>query len=182
MYFIKNNDEIIQYSSFFRKKDILYFIEKNLFPIQALNTIEETIKFLDDNKKKIKLIGFFIDKEKYLKEYSDFIKYSKEVNYRLDIEIKICVNKDIVLYLNNEYKLFENHSMNSLFLKRYDNIFILDLSFKRKYIKDFIYYNTFSPVEEISKNNNKIIMEFKIPVVLFFIDTTYNLNNFHKQK
>jgi len=179
LYLIKNNDEIIQYSSFFRKKDILYFIEKNLSPIQALNTIEETIKFLDNNKKKIKLIGFFIDKEKYLKEYSDFIKYSKEVNYRLDIEIKICFNKDIVLYLNNEYKLFENHSMNSLFLKRYDNIFILDLSFKRKYIKDFIYYNTFSPVEEISKNNNKIIMEFKIPVVLFFIDTTYNLNNFH---
>ena len=75
LYLIKNNDEIIQYSSFFRKKDILYFIEKNLSPIQALNTIEETIKFLDNNKKKIKLLGFFIDKEKYLKEYSDFIKY-----------------------------------------------------------------------------------------------------------
>ena len=179
LYLIKNNEEIIQYSSFFRKKDILYFIEKNLSPIQTLNTIEETITFLDNNNKKIKLIGFFIDKEKYLKEFSEFIKYSKEINYRIDVEIKICFNKDIILYLNNEYKLFEDYSMNSLLLKRYDNILILDISLKGKDIKNFIYYNTFSPVEEISKNNNKIIMELKVPVVLFFIDTTYNLNNFH---
>ena len=179
LFLVKNNDEIIQYSSFFRKKDILYFIEKNLSPIQTLNTIKETINFLDNSNKKIKLIGFFIDKKKYLKEYSEFIKYSKEVNYRIDVEIKICFNKDIAIYLNDEYKLFEEQSMNSLLLKRYENIFILDLSLKGKYINDFIYYNTFSPVEEISKNNNKIIKELKVPVVLFFIDTTYNLNNFH---
>jgi len=180
LYLIKNSDEIIQYSSFFRKKDILYFLEKNLSPIQALNTIEETINFLDNKNKKIKLIGFFIDQKKYSKEYSEFIKYSKEVNYRNDVEIKICFNKDIALYLNHEYNLFEENSLNFLFLKRYDNIFILDLSLKEKDIKDFMYYNAFSPVEEISKNNNKIIMGLKVPVALFFIDTTYNLNNFHK--
>ena len=90
LYLVKNHEDIIQYSSYFKKKDIIFFIEKNILPIQELNSIEETEKFINNNKIKIKLIGFFIDKKEYFEEYSQFIKYITDINYRIDVEIKIC--------------------------------------------------------------------------------------------
>ena len=186
LYLVKNNQNIIQYSSYYKKKDIIHFIKKNIFPFQVLNTYEEALHLLNDDTIKIKLIGFFPDKKEYNDEYKEFIKYSKDINYRKDVEIKTCFDKNITMYLkhnfnfNEEKKILDEYSMNILVLKRYDKIYSLDISLKGKYIKDFIYYNTFSPVEEISDNNKKIIMQLKTPIALFFIDTTYNINNYHK--
>ena len=184
LYLVKSSEEIIQYSSYFKKKDIIYFLEKNISPIQELNTIEETEKFINNNKIKIKLIGFFIDKNDFLHEYSQFIKYATDINYRIDVETKICFKENISLYISQIYleKINANYKNNNnfLILKRYDKIYYLDIASKGKYIKDFVYYNTFSPVEELSDNNKKIIMQLKTPIALFFIDTTYNINNYHK--
>ena len=179
LYLVKNNKEIKQYSSYYRKKDIIYFIKKNILPIQILNSIEETELFINNNKN-IKLIGFFTDKKKYFNEYEDFIKYSEEINYRMDVEIRICIDRNVVLFLQKKYEENLSDETNFIFLKRYDKIYYLNLSLKSKNIKYFIYYNTFSPVEEISDNNREIIMNLKTPIALFFIDTTYNLNNYHK--
>ena len=174
LYLVKNNKEIIQYSSYFKKNDILNFISKNILSIQELKSIGETDSFMNNNKAKVKLIGLFVGEKEYFDEYSQFIKYSKEINYRKDLEIRICFDKKIAFYLKQKY-----NNINMIDKKRYDNIYYLDISSKRKYLKDFIYYNTFSPVEEISNNNKNIIMQLKTPIALFFIDTTYNLNNYH---
>ena len=180
LYLIKNTQEIIQYSSYFKKKDILNFIEKNISPIKVLNSINETKYFINSSKIKIKLIGYFQDKN--INEYYEFIKYSNQIKYRFDVEIKVSFDENISLYLKQKDKenALDEYSTNFLFLKRYNKIYFLDINLKKKYLKDFIYYNTFSALEEISDNNRNIIMNIKTPMALFFIDSTYNLNNYHK--
>ena len=171
LYLYINTNEIIHYSYYFDKKNIIYFIEKNLSELKHLQTKEEITLFLSSKKIKIKLIGIFTDKKEYNDEYKQFLKYSSEIKYRMNVEIRIIDNKNITSDKNFKYS-------NEILIKRFDNFYHLDIISKAKYMKEFIYYNCFASAEELTNQNKNIISQLITPVALFFIDTTYNIKNF----
>jgi hypothetical protein len=176
------HDKFIQYSSYFKEYNILLFIRKIIHPIKKLINEKEINSFMDNPQFKIKVIGFFHDKKEYKDELQKFKKYSKLISYRNDLSIGYNTNKTLIKILK-EKKLgiwFDTYSLNSIVLRRYDKYYFLDLSLKSIYIYDFLYYNTISSIDELSHNNKDLINKLVTPIALFFIDTAFNLKNYHK--
>ena len=177
-------NKFYQYNSIFQVESIINFITKIIHPIQNFSSKSslDIEKFLSNNKLNIKLFGFFANKKEYDDEYKKFIQFSNLIKYRTDVSIGITTNKTQITELKVKHngEWFDYHSYNSLLLKRYDDFYYLDLSLQSINIFEFVFYNTFSAFDELSNNNNNLIKDLKTPLALFFIDSTYNLNNFHK--
>ena len=174
--------KFIQYSSFFQEYNILFFLRKIFHPIRKLEKENEILLFMENPQFKIKVIGFFHDTKEYKEELKKFKNYSKLISYRFDLSIGYCTNKTLIKTLK-EKKIgiwFDTYSLNSIVLKRYENYYYLDLSLKSIYIYDFLYYNTVSSIDELSHNNKDLVNKLITPIALFFIDTSFNLNNYHK--
>lgn len=170
-----------QYGYKFNSDSMIRFINNIIHPIQNLNdsSVEDIENFFNENNT-IKLLALFSNKKEYKDEFINFKKYSFLIKYRNDVSIGISTNKTQISLLKAKYdgKWFDYHSYNTIILKRYDKYYNLDLSLKSKEIFYFVFYNTFSPLDELSNNNNNFLKELKTPLALFFIDSTFNLNNY----
>lgn len=182
--YLYHHNKFYQYNSIFQVENIINFIIKIIFPIQNFSSksVLDIEEFLSNNKYNIKLFCFFANKKEYNDEFKKIIQFSNLIKYRADVSIGITTNKVQITELKDKHngEWFDYHSYNSLLLKRYDDFYYLDLSLQSVNIFEFVFYNTFSAFDELSNNNNNLIRNLKTPLALFFIDSTYNLNNFHK--
>ena len=64
-------------------------------------------------------------------------------------------------------------------MKRVDKYFYLDLSLLSEHLEKFMIYNTLPSIDELSMNNNNVLTKIQTPVVVFFIDASFKLNEFH---
>ena len=180
--YLYHNSRYYQYGYHFTSDSILRFMHKIINPIHTYNSssIEDIEEFFNDNTTVIKILGLFTNKKEYKEELINFRKYAFLIKYRNDVSIGFSTNQTQIALIKAKYdgKWFDYHSYNTIVLKRYDTFYHLDLSLHSKDIFSFVYYNTFSPLDELSNNNNNFLKQLKTPLALFFIDSTYNLNNF----
>lgn len=203
LYLVKERN-FFQYNSFFRADNIVRFINNILNPVVELHSVSDVERFFDttqnfeekndflgntvlnvpealDHPYRIRLIGFFADVEDYSAEYSQFYSYAEKISHRPDLRIGIVTDKEIVRYFKQIYEgiWFNDHSWNSIVLKRIDRYFFLDLSLLNEHLEAFVVYNTIPFIDELSNNNNFITHKIITPVALFFIDSSFILPNYH---
>lgn len=203
LYFVKDK-KFYQYNSFFRADNILRFMNNIINPVIQLDTVEEVEKFFETDKAleekseflgdykiqipeefdhhyRIRAIGFFSEVEEYSAELSQFHDHANRVAYRPDVRFAIVSNPDIVKHFKALYDgvWFNSHSLNSIVMKRIDKYMYLDLSLLNEMLEVFMVYNSVSFIDELSMNNNDVVQNIVTPVALFFIDTSYILQNFH---
>jgi hypothetical protein len=204
LYFVKEK-QFIQYNSFFKAHNIVRFINNIINPVVELHSIEDVERFMDTRKNyvekndflgdvkldvkeetdhhlRIRLVGFFSDLEDYSAEYSQFLSLSDKICNRPDLRIGIVTDKEIVRHFKQVYDgiWFNSHSWNSVVLKRIDKYYFLDLSLLNEQLEVFMVYNSIPFVDELSNNNNFITSKIATPIALFFMDTVYILENYHK--
>lgn len=205
--FLVHNKQFIQYSSYFRAPNIYRFLNNIFYPVVELNTVKQVEDFLDVEKSvdedndfllgekpelehsffeyvyKNRLIGFFSDIEEYDAEYKAFFRYAEKISHRNDLRIGIVTNKEIIKHFKSIHNgvWFNDHSWNSIVLRRDDKTMFLDLSLLNEHLEIFMIYNTVPYVEEISINNTALIAKITTPIMLFFIDTSFILENYYTQ-
>ncbi len=157
------------------------YIENNEFIGLRNNTnISLLVHPDDDFESANRLIGFFSDTEEYSQEYTKFLQNCDKISHRSDLRIGLVKDVEIIKHFKTIYDgiWFNSHSMNSLALKRGEKSMFLDLSLTNEMLDNFMLYNTISLIDELSFNNNKLIARVTTPVVIFFIDTVFHLENF----
>ncbi len=204
--FFVNNKKFTQFNSFFTAQNIIRFVNNLLHPVVELHTVEQVEAFMnttmhypennafldrfefhDDEKKDFKyrnrLVGFFSSLEDYSAEYSQFLSIAQNIAFKPDLRIGVVLNKDITKHFKDIYDgiWFNSHSWNSLVLKRINQYHFLDLSLLNEHIEVFMTYNTVSYIDELSSNTQPIVSKISTPLALFFIDTSYVIENFHGQ-
>lgn len=205
LYFVKEK-QFMQYNGFVNADNIVQWINNLLYPVVELHSIEQVEDFFDtkklfvekndflgsyevnvdenlDFKRRNRMIGFFSDIDEYSAEYASFYSYAEKISHRADLRIGIVTDKNIVEYYKGLYDgvWFNSHSWNSIVLKRIDKVLFLDLSLLNEYLEIFMIYNSVSLLDELSANNNVLITKINTPIVLFFIDTTFIVPNYHNQ-
>lgn len=206
LFFVQNKN-FIQYSSFFRAPNIFRFLNNIINPVIELNTVQEVEDFLDTTKEvdedneflvgtkphvehaffdffyKNRMIGFFADKDEYAAEYSSFMNYAEKISHRNDLRVGLVVNRELIKHFKKVYEgsWFNTHSWNSVVLKRAEKTMFLDLSLLSEHLEVFMLYNTVPLAEELSINNTAIIAKISTPIMLFFIDTSFILENYVTQ-
>lgn len=178
--YLYHNSKYIQYPHYFTSNSIMTFIRNILSPITILTSESEIDSFLSKDNE-IKIITFITNKKEYSEEV-EMIKSTIElINYRSQLSFAMVMKGDLIVSLKKTKNglWFDYHSLNSILLKRFEEYYFLDLSLQNHAIKEFLIYNTLPSVDELSNNNNNIINKISTPIVLFFIDTTYNISNFH---
>jgi hypothetical protein len=203
LYFVKEK-EFIQYNSFFKADNIMRFINNILHPVVELNSVADVELFFDTEKNfeehndflgnlkldipeetdhhyRNRIVAFFADVDEYSAQYSTYISNAEKISHRPDLRIAIVTDKEIVRHFKQSYEgiWFNSHSWNSIVLKRISTYKFLDLSLLTEHLETFMVYNTMSWIDELSNNNNFITQKIATPIALFFIDSTYILNNFH---
>lgn len=130
-----------------------------------------------------RLIGFFADPEEYSSELENFKNYAELISHRNELRIALTTNRDVIKHFKQKYEgvWFNSHSWNSIVLKRQDKSMFLDLSLVNEHLEIFMIYNTIPYIEELSINNTKLLAKVSTPVVLFFIDTSFILDNYYYQ-
>jgi len=126
------------------------------------------------------LLAFFSDIEEYSAEYAKFVENANTISYRGELRIGLIKDIEIIKHFKLLYDgiWFNTHSMNSLVIKRADKTMYLDLSLMNEMLDNFMIYNTISLVDELSVNNNRIVAKITTPIVFFFIDSIFHLDNF----
>lgn len=195
-----------QFNTYFRAPNILRFINNILYPVVELNTIQEVENFFDTNLPveedneflngekiriepffehmyKNRLIGFFADPEEYESEYTNFLSYAEKIAHRNELRVGVVTNRELIRHFKSIYEgsWFNMHSWNSIVLKRDDKTMFLDLSLLNEHLEIFMVYNTIPFVDEVATNNTQIIAKISTPIMLFFIDTSYILDNYYTQ-
>lgn len=194
-----------QYNSFFKAPNILRFVNNIFHPVITLTSVKQVEEFFDMDKPlkepdndflagqaieieelyeyayKNRLIGFFSDKDEYSAEYDDFFKHAQKISYRSDLRLAVVTDKEIIRHFKQIYEgtWFNSHSWNSVVLKRDEKFMFLDLSLMNEHLEIFLIYNTISYVDELCSNNTKLTSQISTPVMLFFIDTTFIMDNFY---
>lgn len=180
--YLYHNRRYYQYGYQFNSDSMLRFMHKIINPINNYNysSIEDIEEFFNENTTVIKIFGLFSNKKEYKEELINFKKFAFLIKYRNDVSIGFSTNQTQIALIKAKYdgKWFDYHSYNTIVLKRYDTFYHLDLSLHSKDIFSFVYYNTFSPLDELSNNNNNFLKQLKTPLALFFIDSTFSLTNF----
>jgi len=204
LYFVKEK-QFIQYNSFFKADNIMRFVNNILNPVVELHSVEDVDNFFDtrsnfrekndflgetilnipeetDHQLRIRMIGFFSDLEDYSAEYATFLSLAEKISNRPDVRVGIITDKEIVRHFKQVYEgiWFNSHSWNSIVLKRHDKYYFLDLSLLSEQLEIFMVYNSISYVDELSNNNNFITSKIATPVAVFFIDSVFILENFHR--
>jgi len=64
-------------------------------------------------------------------------------------------------------------------MKRIDKVMYLDLSLLNEMLEVFMVYNSIPFLDELSMNNNEIVKNIATPIALFFIDSSFNIPNYH---
>jgi hypothetical protein len=203
LYFVREK-QFIQYNSFWKADNIIRFINNLINPVVELHSVEDVERFFDTTKNfeekndflgntvlnipeetdhhfRNRLIGFFSDIEEYSAEYSQFLSLAEKISHRPDLRIGIVTDKEIVRHFKQIYEgvWFNDHSWNSIVLKRIDKYYFLDLSLLNEYLETFMVYNSISFLDELSNNNNFITQKIITPIAVFFIDTSFIIPNFH---
>ncbi len=178
-----------------------------IYPTVELNTIKDIDNFMDsslpvdedneflagkkpviehsffDLEYKNRLIGFFADKDEYEAEYKAFIRNAEKISHRNELRIGVVTNRELIRHFKSIYNgsWFNDHSWNSVVVKRDTKTMYLDLSLLNEHLDVFMLYNTIPYVDEVSINNTQIIAQISTPIMLFFIDTSYILENYYTQ-
>lgn len=205
--FLVHNKQFYQYSSFFRAPNIYRFMNNIFYPVVELNTIKEIEDFLDTKKPldedneflagqkpeiehdffdfdyKNRMVGFFADRDEYEGEVKDFYKYAEKISHRNELRIGVVTNRELIRHFKSMYdgSWFNDHSWNSIVLKRDEKTMFLDLSLLNEHLEIFMVYNTIPYVEEISINNTALVAKISTPIMMFFIDTSFILENYYTQ-
>jgi len=203
LYFVKNR-QFYQYNSFFKADNILRFINNIINPVITLESIEQVENFLATDKQleekseflgdyklyipeevdhhyRIRAIGFFSEVEEYSAEFTQFHNYADKVAYRGDLRFAIVTDPEIIKHFKSLYDgvWFNSHSLNSIVMKRIDKVMYLDLSLLNEMLEVFMVYNSIPFLDELSMNNNEIVKNIATPIALFFIDSSFNIPNYH---
>jgi len=204
--FLVKDKFFYQYNSYFAAHNILRFMNNIFNPVVELNTIQAVEDFFDTQKAveedneflngteiiiepffeymyRNRLIGFFADKDEYTSEFDNFYRYAEQIAHRNELRVGIVTNRELIRHFRSIYEgsWFNVHSWNSVVLKRDDKTMFLDLSLLNEHLEIFMIYNTIPYVDELASNNTQLIAKVSTPIMLFFIDTSYILDNYYTQ-